>query len=581
MGDLPNILHGSSELAGIESDILGFQDESALASEIMGKADKHVALKIHEAEQSRMDKTSKKIKEVSQKISNLNQRLAGVRRDSANWISLFERIQASEKELRSLKIEQDEIQLRLNDDQIAPGADSNLPPIETERQRLIRTGIITPFSNITGLEKSVEDKGEAVDLIKHEDLNTLFEGDSDVDDSMSKDDGDESFYNERVKRWSERRQDKRLEYMRKQNITNEETAKHSFQIESKIPCMTHADAQFQGSYRIPGEIYHHLFEYQKTCTKWLWELHSQNVGGIIGDEMGLGKTIQIIAFLAGLSYSGLLKGPILILCPATVLRQWMQELHKWWPPFRAAILHQSGSGVSGCSGGDKDSSDESIDESDESRPKKKPAYKRSKSSPRETSVSGKVIDYIVANGDILITTYSGVRMHADRFHSIKWGYVILDEGHKIRNPDAAVTQACKKLKTRHRIILSGTPIQNNLTELWSLYDFVFPGRLGTLPVFQIQFSIPIRLGGYANAGNMEVQTAYKCACILRDLIAPYMLRRIKADVAKDLPEKTEQVLFCKLSILQRDVSFFNEIRPTKDIFDLKTVVEFLMAGNMF
>jgi DNA excision repair protein ERCC-6 len=94
-------------------------------------------------------------------------------------------------------------------------------------------------------------------------------------------------------------------------------------------------------------------------------------------------------------------------------------------------------------------------------------------------------------------------------------------------------------------------MQNNLTELWSLFDFVFPGRLGTLPVFQAQFAVPINIGGYANATNIQVQTAYKCAVVLRDLINPYLLRRMKNDVAADLPRKSEQVLFCKLTDVQR------------------------------
>jgi DNA excision repair protein ERCC-6 len=94
-------------------------------------------------------------------------------------------------------------------------------------------------------------------------------------------------------------------------------------------------------------------------------------------------------------------------------------------------------------------------------------------------------------------------------------------------------------------------MQNNLTELWSLFDFVFPGRLGTLPVFQAQFAVPINIGGYANATNIQVQTAYKCAVVLRDLINPYLLRRMKNDVAADLPRKSEQVLFCKLTKTQR------------------------------
>ncbi|KAJ1965770.1 DNA repair protein rhp26, partial [Dimargaris xerosporica] len=106
-------------------------------------------------------------------------------------------------------------------------------------------------------------------------------------------------------------------------------------------------------------------------------------------------------------------------------------------------------------------------------------------------------------GHVLITTYAGMRLYRQKLLSKRWGYMVLDEGHKIRNPDAEITLVCKQVKTSHRIILSGTPIQNNLTELWSLFDFVFPGRLGTLPVFQEQFSTPISLGGFANANNYQ------------------------------------------------------------------------------
>ena len=97
------------------------------------------------------------------------------------------------------------------------------------------------------------------------------------------------------------------------------------------------------------------------------------------------------------------------------------------------------------------------------------------------------------------------------------------------------------MRTAHRVILSGTPIQNRLTELWSLFDFVFPGKLGTLPVFQGQFGLPIQQGTYSNASAVAVTAAYKCAVMLRDMMSPYLLRRSKADVAKQLPKKTEQV----------------------------------------
>jgi DNA excision repair protein ERCC-6 len=255
--------------------------------------------------------------------------------------------------------------------------------------------------------------------------------------------------------------------------------------------------------------------------------------------MGLGKTIQMIAFLACLGYSKKLTGPILVVCPATVLRQWVKEFHRWWPPFRVAILHSSGSGIDSTKAMLQSDILSSEDEYIRKKPKVIPnAIKR-------------LLNFMDSPGNVIVTTYSAVRLYNSAITAVKWGYCVLDEGHKIRNPDAEVTMACKRIRTVNRIILSGTPIQNNLTELWSLYDFVFPGKLGTLPVFQMQFSIPINLGGYVNATNVQVQTAYKCACILRDLISPYLLRRIKADVAKELPRKTEQVLFCKLTDGQR------------------------------
>lgn len=100
--------------------------------------------------------------------------------------------------------------------------------------------------------------------------------------------------------------------------------------------------------------------------------------------------------------------------------------------------------------------------------------------------------------------------------------------------------------------MSGSPLQNHLKELWSLFDFVFPGKLGTLPVFHTQFIIPITMGGYSTASRAQVHTAYKCSLVLRDLISPYLLRRLKKDVATQLPEKHEQILFVKLTPEQRE-----------------------------
>ena len=163
------------------------------------------------------------------------------------------------------------------------------------------------------------------------------------------------------------------------------------------------------------------------------------------------------------------------------------------------------------------------------------------------------MDKLFASAHVLITTYECARLYRHLLLHREWGYAVLDEGHKIRNPDAAITLTCKQLLSTHRLILTGAPIQNNLVELWSLFDFIFPGKLGTLPVFEDEFVFPINQGGYTNASTTQVQAAYRCASVLRDLINPYVLRRQKADVAAHLPKKTEQVLFVNLSPVQREI----------------------------
>ncbi|MCJ1390504.1 hypothetical protein MMC18_003364 [Xylographa bjoerkii] len=309
------------------------------------------------------------------------------------------------------------------------------------------------------------------------------------------------------------------------------------------PHPTIDDTEFESGYKIPGDIYPSLFDYQKTGVRWLWELYSQQVGGIIGDEMGLGKTIQAIAFLAGLHYSKKITKPIIVVAPATVMKQWVNEFHTWWPPFRVSILHTSGSGMIDVGRESRKEEELSAQLFDASR--RKPLSKSQKAAKR-------IVDRVVQEGHVLVTTYSGLQTYAEHLIPIDWEYAVLDEGHKIRNPNTAITIYCKELRTANRIILSGTPMQNNLVELWSLFDFVFPMRLGTLVNFRQQFEIPIRQGGYANASNLQVQTASKCAEMLKDTISPYLLQRIKVDVAADLPKKTEQVLFCKLTRPQRE-----------------------------
>lgn len=401
-----------------------------------------------------------------------------------------------------------------------------------------------------------------------------------AEDMARLDDGNETLYQRRVRDWVSRRRAARKRARSKRTAEVNDThlpptdldvveqsidqTEDSGEEEWHLPHPVVSDFELDGGYRIPGDIYPSLFNYQRTGVQWLWELYAQQVGGIVGDEMGLGKTIQIIAFLAGLHYSKKLTRPVIIVAPATVMKQWVNEFHVWWPAFRVSILHTSGSGMVDL-GREAEREDELLSMLPSSS-QQNPITKAHKAARR-------IVDQVIAEGHVLVTTYSGLQSYAQLLIPVDWQYAVLDEGHKIRNPNTAITIYCKELRTANRIILSGTPMQNNLVELWSLFDFVFPMRLGTLVNFRQQFEIPIRQGGYANASNLQVQTAMKCAETLKDTISPYLLQRFKVDVASDLPSKSEKVLFCKLTKLQREIyEKFLESDELKAIMDGKRQV---------
>lgn len=382
--------------------------------------------------------------------------------------------------------------------------------------------------------------------------------DAEAEDLAGIDDGNEQVYQKRLSSWVRRRRLARERFRTKTGSVVQAASADGLDAKSEdkgasleenlegkaewhMPHPSRTDAVFEGGFRIPGDIYSSLFDYQKTGVQWLWELYSQQVGGIIGDEMGLGKTIQVISFLAGLHYSEKLIKPVIIVCPATVMKQWVNEFHRWWPPLRVSILHTSGSGMLDVKREARIEDDMEME-----------TFRRRDTMSKSFKAAKRIVDKVSRDGHVLVTTYSGLQTYAELLVPTDWEYAVLDEGHKIRNPNTSITIYCKELRTHNRLILSGTPMQNNLTELWSLFDFIFPMRLGTLVNFRSQFEIPIKQGGYANASNLQVETAMKCAETLKDTISPYLLQRFKVDVAADLPKKSERVLFCKLTKLQRD-----------------------------
>ncbi|CAG9571273.1 putative DNA excision repair protein [Leishmania major strain Friedlin] len=265
--------------------------------------------------------------------------------------------------------------------------------------------------------------------------------------------------------------------------------------------------------RMDAAIYNRLLDYQQEGLLWLLTLHSRRTGGILGDEMGLGKTIQVAVMINALHHSGMLRGPVLIAAPMTVLRQWLAELHRWAPYVRSCVMHES-------SGSD--------------------------------TTRDSLLQSVQGTPAVVITTYAAMRVHCGLLHRTGFQYVILDEGHKISNPEAGATLAAKSFTTPHRLILSGSPIQNSLKELWCLFDFVRPGLLGTMSRFIDEFETPIAQSRNARASPLSLATAVECAKALQAHIAPYMLRRLKRQVNTSLPPKYERVLRVPLADKQLD-----------------------------
>ncbi|MBU6158319.1 MAG: DEAD/DEAH box helicase [Bacteroidetes bacterium] len=239
-----------------------------------------------------------------------------------------------------------------------------------------------------------------------------------------------------------------------------------------------------------------LRPYQTYGFQWLHFLHQAGWGGILADDMGLGKTIQALAFVLWL-YE---KNPgvkALVVCPTSLIYNWENEIKKFAPVLSYHIHH----------GGQRGKN---------------------------------LADYSKAN--VLITTYGTLRSDIKLFAENIFDYVILDESQAIKNPSSKIAKAVCLIQSRHRICLSGTPLQNNTFDLFAQMNFLNPGLLGTLEHFKNYYATPIDKFGEAEQKEE-----------LKKIIFPFLLRRTKEQVAKDLPEKTETVLFCEMESEQRAI----------------------------
>ena len=253
-----------------------------------------------------------------------------------------------------------------------------------------------------------------------------------------------------------------------------------------------------------------LKEYQVKGLQWMISLYNNNLNGILADEMGLGKTIQTISLITYLIEKKAQYGPFLVIVPLSTLTNWNSEFERWAPSVQRIIY---------------------------------------KGPPNQRKAQQQQIRY--GNFQVLLTTYEFIIKDRPVLSKVRWLHMIVDEGHRMKNTQSKLSSTISQYyHTRYRIILTGTPLQNNLTELWAMLNFVLPNIFKSAKSFDEWFNTP-----FANTGGqdkMELTEEEKLLVIrrLHKVLRPFLLRRLKKDVEKDLPDKQERVVKCNSSALQ-------------------------------
>lgn len=268
-------------------------------------------------------------------------------------------------------------------------------------------------------------------------------------------------------------------------------------------------------YKLCTELKVTLRRYQQEGINWLAFLKRFKLHGILCDDMGLGKTLQASAIVASdiaerrASNESTDLHSSLIICPSTLVGHWAFEIEKYIDPSLIRTLQYVGSAQ------DRTSLREHFDKH-----------------------------------NVIITSYDVVRKDVDYLRQFLWNYCILDEGHIIKNSKSKITMAVKQLKAQNRLILSGTPIQNNIMDLWSLFDFLMPGFLGTERQFQATYGKPLLAARDPKCSAKDAEAGALAMEALHKQVMPFLLRRTKDEVLSDLPEKIIQDRYCDLSPVQ-------------------------------
>ena len=260
---------------------------------------------------------------------------------------------------------------------------------------------------------------------------------------------------------------------------------------------------------VPKALNAELRPYQKEGFKWINEITDLGFGGVLADDMGLGKTLQIIAFLLSQK-----KSKSIVVVPTSVIYNWMDEFEKFAPSIRIGLVH-----------GSKSKRDKVLRDF-----KRGLGIKIEEKNLKEKSYE---------KYDVLLTTYGTLKNDEKAYENLSFDYCIIDEAQNIKNPSAQATLSVKNIKSRCNIALTGTPIENNLMELWSIFDFVMPGYLFTKERFRERFIL--------DESNLSE---------LKSLITPFILRRLKEEVLSELPEKLEKKYLVEMKGKQKQLYSF-------------------------
>ncbi|KAK7064785.1 chromatin structure-remodeling complex subunit snf21 [Favolaschia claudopus] len=268
-----------------------------------------------------------------------------------------------------------------------------------------------------------------------------------------------------------------------------------------------------------------LKEYQIKGLQWMVSLYNNRLNGILADEMGLGKTIQTISLITFLIEQKRLNGPYLVIVPLSTMTNWSGEFAKWAPSLKVVAY------------------------------KGNPAQRR--------ALQGELrVGYF----HVLLTTYEYIIKDRPILCKIKWLHMIIDEGHRMKNTQSKLTVTLTTYyHSRYRLLLSGTPLQNNLTELWSLLNFVLPKIFNSVKSFDEWFNTPFANSGTGDKIELNEEEALLIIRRLHKVLRPFLLRRLKKDVESELPDKVEKVIKVRMSALQSQM--YKQMKKHKMIAD--------------